>query len=570
MPAITELQEAAAITRVVWIDDVFAEPPDDALKVAIQAKLRIFYENKYQPKHDALKKIDIKAPEEIFDKQIQAVLNDPNVKLPGLFEYLKQVVKDVLHGEPNEDPGEDFTPSQAVGLRDSLENIEACSYGVWQSRRSEILRKADDRTLFLVDREFRQEGLADDLGDQIITHILSEVPKAYCIMFTHTVEPDDADAFRIEISKKIDNVEAHQFGVMSKRGLGVTVSDVTNHFSLALRMCLLCRFCCDVALEICDVMNEAARNAAKEMASFAVDTIDAAIFENSLAEGASEFDVVERILAVNQRVASRHTLAAKRDLFALLQRIRSIRSLIPIGSNTRKYIKGSHLHDWRLAEVFDRGEYVNLLHSPLRCGDVFRHTENGKRYVLLGQPCDLVVRGGGDNYGSRRRDEAELVVLQDGEPNEAKQETNFVIKGVGDHGESWLVKFREAFSVNLRVLDLAVYNSQGNVSWILGQKAPVQLLPGWQKRFRKTEQWLGNGHDPDAMGSLSHFDRERNLNGNFNESRYSFPLTRIGRIRSPYAEAIQASYAAFISRAALSHDFAKNLWAEEPNEQESD
>ena len=78
------------------------------------------------------------------------------------------------------------------------------------------------------------------------------------------------------------------------------------------------------------------------------------------------------------------------------------------------------------------------------------------------------------------------------------------------------------------------------------------------------EEELGSGHDPDAMGPLSFADKDHDLCGVFADSSYSFPLERTGRIRSPYAEAIQASYAAFISRAALSHDFAQSLWAEKP------
>jgi len=315
-------------------------------------------------------------------------------------------------------------------------------------------------------------------------------------------------------------------------------------------------------------MNDAALDAAHKMSAFSVESIDAAIFENSLREGASEFDVVNRILAVNQRVASQKALATKSDLFARLQRIRDVRSLDPVSSHAPRYATEPQLHAWRIAEVFDDGEYVNALHSPLRCGDIFCHTENGKRYIMLAQPCDLVVRGErGPDFGKRRRDEAEFVLLEQGDPGEAKRESNFVIGGVGDHGESWLVNFREAFSVNLRVLDLAVYNPNGHVFWIIGQIAPVQLLPGWQERFKAMKQSLGNGHDPNAMGSLSHCDRDLHFCCDFSELRYSFPLARVGRIRSPYAEAIQASYAAFISRAALSHDFARNLWAEPPKEQ---
>jgi len=565
MFAIADLQKAAAITRVVWIDDVFAEPPDEALRVAIQAKLRVLYDNGNSPRHNAFSHISMDAPEGIRDKQIEAVLDDQGDKLPRMLESLtKQANVCGLHGNLDED----LTPAQVVGLRDGLQNVDVCSYREWQSRQSDILTGADDRTLFLVDREFEREGLADDLGDEIVAEILSEAPKAYCIMFTHKVGADAADGLRTEIGKKMASVEAHQFSVMSKRGLGDGVSDVSPPFSRALRMSLLCRFCCDMALDTCAVMNDAALDAAHKMAAFSVESIDAAIFENSLREGASEFDVVGRILTVNQRVASQQALAAKSDSFVRLQRIRDIRALEPAGPHALRCATESQLHAWRIAEVLDDGVYVNALHSPLRCGDIFRHTENGNQYVLLAQPCDLVVRGKrGPDFGKRRRDEAELVLLEQGDPGEAKRETNFVIGGVGDHGESWLVNFREVFSVNLRVLDLAVYNPNGHVSWILGQKAPVQLLPGWQERFRAMKQSLGKGHDPDAMGSLSHCDRDRHFCGDFAESRYSFPLARIRRIRSPYAEAIQASYAAFISRAALSHDFARNLWAEEPKEQ---
>ncbi|MBU2551296.1 MAG: hypothetical protein KKB20_22980, partial [Proteobacteria bacterium] len=190
--------------------------------------------------------------------------------------------------------------------------------------------------------------------------------------------------------------------------------------------------------------------------------------------------------------------------------------------------------------------------------------------TLLGQPCDLEVRGDRTkkDFGRRRRDEAEFVFLFDGIPGDAKSERLFLIEGMGSHGEPWTVDFRKAFSVNLRILDIAVYNNDGRVLWKIGQEAPVQLLPGWQKRFKEMAQRLGNGDNQSAMGPLSYFDNENNLQGNLNDSCYSFPLVRIGRIRSPYAEAIQGSYAAFNSRAALSHDFAKNLWAAEPDEQQ--
>ena len=75
MFSLPDLQEAADIERVVWVDDVFAEPQDEALRVAIQAKLRVLYDNGYTPKHTAFKHIKIESPESIREKQIETVLD---------------------------------------------------------------------------------------------------------------------------------------------------------------------------------------------------------------------------------------------------------------------------------------------------------------------------------------------------------------------------------------------------------------------------------------------------------------------------------------------------------------
>jgi hypothetical protein len=562
MPALAELQDAAGIAHVVWVDDVFAEAPEEALRVAIHAKLKVLYDNGQAPRHQALSRVSASAPEPVRNRQVEAALDAISDKLPRLLESLTKQAKDC---GLDSNPEEDLSPAQVVALRDGLRNVRACPYRTWKAERESILQAADETTLFLIDREFVKEGLGEELGDDIIADIVSAAPKAHCIMFTHKVAPESVDDLRAEIGRKVAALEAHQFGVMSKRGLGGGVTDVTPHFSRSLRMALLCRFCCEVAIEACDAMNRAAVDAAHTMARFSVESIDAAIFENSLTEGASEFDVVERILAVNQRCASQRALATNRESFKRLQRLRDVRALEPVTTNGMRSVSEPQLHAWRVAEVLDEGGYINALHSPLCCGDVFQHTCNQKRYVLLAQPCDLVVRGKrGADFGKRRRDEAELVLIEEKEPGESKREANFVIAGVGAHGESWLVNFREAFSVNLRVLDLAVYNREGRVEWRVGQKPPIHLLPGWKQRFQLAEKKLGNGQDPDAMETLSHCDEDQELCGDFVNATYTFPLARIRRIRSPYAEAIQASFAAFLSRAALSHDFARSLWPDRP------
>ena len=50
-------------------------------------------------------------------------------------------------------------------------------------------------------------------------------------------------------------------------------------------------------------------------------------------------------------------------------------------------------------EVYEDAEYLSRLHTPIELGDLFRKENGSKRFVLVAQPCDLMVR----NDGSGRR-----------------------------------------------------------------------------------------------------------------------------------------------------------------------
>jgi hypothetical protein len=218
----------------------------------------------------------------------------------------------------------------------------------------------------------------------------------------------------------------------------------------------------------------------------------------------------------------------------------------------------SVLHDWRHAEVFDEGEWINPVNSPLACGDVFLDTADNKKYVLLVQPCDVTVRGRGADCGKRRRDDGILVNLSTGDRDEKPRESIFRITGMETGDRPWLIDFQSAVTVDLRVLDLAVMNSGGMVEWTEHQPMPSALLPGWRARFEQRVAEATGGAAPTIRPlSLSCSGETWKCDTTTGSSRY--PLRRIGRIRSPYAEAILGSYAAFVSRAAFDHDFAKGL-----------
>jgi hypothetical protein len=52
---------------------------------------------------------------------------------------------------------------------------------------------------------------------------------------------------------------------------------------------------------------------------------------------------------------------------------------------------------------------------------------------------------------------------------------------------------------------------------------------------------------------------DASLSHSAEEGSFRWPIKRVGRIRPPYSHAILGSYAAYLSRAAFEHDFAKGL-----------
>lgn len=249
---------------------------------------------------------------------------------------------------------------------------------------------------------------------------------------------------------------------------------------------------------------------------------------------------------------------------------------------SREEISHSHekidvrLKAWRSAELFDDGELVNQLHSPLECGDIFQK-DNGGLFILLCAPCDLMVRG---KDAGRQTNEGVFLPLQtiagDAEPKKVEEENQsggvprkYFLPSIGDD-EVQVARFNDAFSVNLRVLDWCVWNPDGKVKVNCGSKPrlPGVLQVGWRQR-------LGDAHDkcttalngqqksiPPEYATLCLFPdgflEVRDLsNGVAKSKEMDFKLKRVSRLRAPYSDALLAAYLADAGRHGFDHDFAR-------------
>jgi hypothetical protein len=128
--------------------------------------------------------------------------------------------------------------------------------------------------------------------------------------------------------------------------------------------------------------------------------------------------------------------------------------------------------------MFESGAHINRLHLPIEIGDVFAKTDGNaaKRFILLGQPCGLMVRPNG-----ARQPQMNQVLLGEVQVVEKSSRYDEIIPYFGDDPASkHCVRFKRIHSVPVIVLDLCVFNEDGVAH--LPKVCPDRLTPAWAAR----------------------------------------------------------------------------------------
>lgn len=259
---------------------------------------------------------------------------------------------------------------------------------------------------------------------------------------------------------------------------------------------------------------------------------------------------------------------------------RTVKDIADIGRELSATSQG-RLHKLRWEELYESDELVNGYNDPLRNGDVFEIGEGAdlKLWVLIAQPCDLMVRSNGERV---REDNFKVAVLAPlrtrelGVKAEMKDGLNFSLDHYDHNGaQSAVVQLADATPANLHVLDLAVLNKDGRCQ-LSPEADPNLSLPSkaWEKRGGKLRTHFGKvtKHIEDARGV--HKDAVAALlatavipraspkkgfakYGTYDKGAYNYPIRRRGRIRDPLATSLLSAYSRFLARDAYEHDYSR-------------
>jgi hypothetical protein len=458
------------------------------------------------------------------------------------------------------------------------------SFSDWDEQKAEL--ETGDKVLFLIDYENKIDSKAPTVsGEQVLRELAAKDSPPFSIVLTHVCQPNEELAKAAEIFEKIKGKSSdsiRRFSLMSKRRIA-EASDITVDDAIAppFKRLAINQMYRRIAESCYKGMIAGLDDGISSLNDLPVHDIEHAIFARSSEEGISEPEVISRILGIFQRKSffsgiKALTTTAEENYFRPLTSLRNVQNV----SIQVDDISPVHetLVALRHAELFDDGDFINPLCSPLACGDVFQKWSddgyNGAQYLFLAPPCDLMVR---DN-GARSASEGFLVLLkwkelddtQQSEASSVPERSNDEKSGkryeipVGTPGASLIADFYTSTTVNLRVMDFCVSNVLGEVKFRRKGRLPFVLLGGWRKRFEDAQSVCQTEFPPRYTTLCMFADdfsgiREGQMTG---KDEIDFKLKRVKRIRSPYAEAILKAYLESIGRPAFDHSFAERRGGE--------
>ena len=466
-----------------------------------------------------------------------------------------------------------------------LKNIEflPLSLTQWGERRAELLADtAAKKTLFLFDQDMRYDGGGPRDGIRLIRSVLDVTNNhVLCGLLSHTINLDDEYGEWKKYCAGQDGeapMEPHRFILISKRHL---YPDPMS-FVRMVRLTGLNARCKELVEKAADVFRRAQESAIAEVKSIDIYDFDHLVFASSQREGVWEPDTIFRLFGIYHRVKAREEArGASNGLEELAEDMRKVSGI----ATGPRYSRSDRTRQIRHYELYEDAELINHYHMPLELGDVFR-TAAGRLFILLRQPCDLMLRKG---MGKGRHPDvfdaevAEIIrPFDDGgklrpafdEHQRPKQPDDYFELPCFDatSNVSHYVRFRGRHTVALFVLDLCVFNQDGRAIITVGVTKSEGLTDLWRKHFKLHQKAAKkafdtydkiNKQEKSEISPLSAFIRSSNIEDIFElttdvpTKTINYNCQRFLRLCQPRAGTMLTRYASYLSRDAFEHDFTE-------------
>ncbi len=297
-------------------------------------------------------------------------------------------------------------------------------------------------------------------GSDIIRSLATEQPEAFgarwfCGILSNTLSKGD------ELSTWQDMAAKH--GIMLKFFMPISKDNLGGLFDFytAIYRTLINTYC-EIMKELASEKLSSALDLAKKHFT-QLDPIDFEhmVVKSSEDEGVSEIETVLRLYTIFQRdevkscILQAPVFTEFLDAAAALKRVVDVDRQLPSISRER-------IGRLRHAELYESADLINPFHDPLRNGDIFSVGDADELYVLIAQPCDMMVRKDGKRARENAFKVAVLAPIEDIPAKRLAEGLAFLLPSFASQGENArIVSFSKATVANLNVLDLSVLNTDG-------------------------------------------------------------------------------------------------------------
>ena len=467
--------------------------------------------------------------------------------------------------------GDDIAAASLEDVLKDLEDLEfvPLSLREWRDQRTAYLDSDKSaETLLLFDRDFRNEGLGENEGLREISALQAN-DIGFCGLVSHTVSLGQEYTAWQTISAE-HGLDPDKFVVVAKDRLKSSPPDYHGFLGM-LRLAALKGRYTRVKKKAWEIFEHSVDEAKAAMARLSVFDFDRIVFTSSRDESVWEPDTILRVFGVLMRRAASLSLHGDEELveeIATTRRVSDSPERVVKALNEES--RSNEVLEMQRFEIYDDGDALNPFRVPIDCGDIFRIGTDDRMYMLLAQPCDLVVRKKGTrNYETngllRMAPVAELVRGVDRKRDNWGELPFFEETS----GKPAFVNFGKVHQVPLAVLDLCVVSGHGSAAMDFDEPAPDALIEPWRVRNKKLRrvfkrtldahvELIEKGVDEDtAVLAFPGSTNTLALGPAATANRLQYDVVRAGRLRRPWAGALLTEFTQYQARAAFEHDFGR-------------
>lgn len=585
---IEQALNALGANRVIWIDDVFSNTQEDLANLLL-TNLEIAKSGKFEEFSDIFENLEFDENQARHDlsQRIHDLTQEQKDDLKKRFFAQEEITKRMPTREASSEQIEAVCTALQI-----LEDDRWC-FEDFENKLRAVCENGDLNISYIVDLNNASGG--ERQGLDVLKTLKQYNSKGTAFLLTHETNAAGESELELQLRDFLDEGQTSYkeipLCVIAKERLHTDEDEhaITNALTIAIKRAGLRRSMHEVLKRIEQDVSDAFNLAGSMLLQIPPEQLEEYVVERGRTEGASELHIVERAITATVAQKLRDSFANNTSIKESTLRLRALRN---ITLDKTKIEIHKHLEQFRKYEIWEPDTLINSAFTPLACGDVFEFDlpEVGnipkKRYLLLGQPCDIAIR----SNGSRELETAILIPLKvKTEPQAGVTISEDKLKEpllpFRLDGSKLSCDFRSAISVRLDVLDLASFREDGKVRFDIDQAAPQHLLPGLQKIFIKRAPMLSalltdliNKDSNETVLPSEQFTIS--LNDEFKHVRnckfkkpyikresgivvFNFParltwgLRRCGRVRMPYSGSLLRDYMNVMSRQAFDLEYVK-------------